>query len=61
VAGGASTAARDDVAAVRATLAASVDVLASAGQGVAKLLAKLRGRLGVEYVFLTVDVQKQFL
>jgi hypothetical protein len=56
VAGGASTAARDDVAAVRATLAASVDVLASAGQGVAKLLAKLRGRLGVEDVFLTVDV-----
>nr|WP_233571938.1 MULTISPECIES: hypothetical protein [Halobacteriales] len=56
MAGGASAAARDDVAAVGATLPAGVDVLAGAGQGVAELLAKLRGRLGVEYVFLTVDV-----
>ena len=54
MAGGVSTAARDDVAPVGATFAAGVDVLAGPGQGVTELSAKLGRGLGIEQVGLTV-------
>ncbi|MDZ7745746.1 MAG: hypothetical protein U5K28_04190 [Halobacteriales archaeon] len=56
MAGRAGADARDDIAPVSATLAAGVDVLAGAGQGITELLAKLGCRFGIEYVFLTIYV-----